>query len=65
MIHTTASTPQKKQNSTLVRPPMFSGFVWGLGAVVLTVTLQGLAERNDRYVFAAGFIVGPGSTRSA
>ena len=33
-------------------------FVWGLGAVVLTVTLQGLAERNDRYVFAAGFIVG-------
>ena len=33
-------------------------FVWGLGAVVLTVTLQGLAEKNDRYVFAAGFIIG-------
>ena len=33
-------------------------FVWGLGAVVLTVTLQGLAEKSDRYVFAAGFIVG-------
>ena len=33
-------------------------FVWGLGAVVLTVALQGLAEKNDRYVFAAGFIVG-------
>ncbi|MDE6590684.1 MAG: putative ABC transporter permease [Oscillospiraceae bacterium] len=33
-------------------------FVWGLGAVVLTVTLQRLAERNDRYVFAAGFVIG-------
>ncbi len=33
-------------------------FVWGLGAVVLTVTLQRLAEKNDRYVFAAGFLVG-------
>ena len=33
-------------------------FVWGLGAVVLTVALQGLAEKSDRYVFAAGFIVG-------
>ena len=33
-------------------------FVWGLGAVVLTVTLQGLGEKSDRYVFAAGFIVG-------
>jgi len=33
-------------------------FVWGLGAVVLTVTLQRLAEKNDRYVFAAGFVVG-------
>ena len=33
-------------------------FVWGLGAVVLTVTLQGLAEKNDRYVFAAGFVIG-------
>ncbi len=33
-------------------------FVWGLGAVVLTVALQGLAEKNDRYIFAAGFVVG-------
>ena len=33
-------------------------FVWGPGAVVLTVTLQGLAEKNDRYVFAAGFVIG-------
>ncbi len=33
-------------------------FVWGLGAVVLTVTLQGLGEKNDRYVFLGGFIVG-------
>ncbi len=33
-------------------------FVWGLGAVVLTVALQGLADKNDRYVFLAGFVVG-------
>lgn len=33
-------------------------FVWGLGAVVLTVALQGLADKNDRYVFTAGFVVG-------
>ena len=33
-------------------------FVWGLGAVVLTVALQGLAEKNDRHVFLAGFLVG-------
>lgn len=33
-------------------------FVWGLGAVVLTVSLQGLAEKNDRHVFAAGFVIG-------
>ena len=33
-------------------------FVWGLGAAVLTVTLQRLAEKNDRYVFAAGFFIG-------
>lgn len=33
-------------------------FVWGLGAVVLTVTLQGLAEKSDRYIFLAGFLVG-------
>ena len=33
-------------------------FVWGLGAVVLTVALQRLAEKNDRYVFAAGFVIG-------
>ena len=33
-------------------------FVWGLGAVVLTVTLQRLAEKNDRHVFLGGFIIG-------
>ena len=33
-------------------------FVWGLGAVVLTVTLRRLAEKNDRYVFFAGFFIG-------
>ena len=33
-------------------------FVWGLGAVVLTVTLQRLADKSDRYVFGAGFFIG-------
>lgn len=33
-------------------------FVWGFGAVLLTVTLQRLAEKQDRYVFFAGFFVG-------
>lgn len=32
--------------------------VWGLGAVILTITLQRLADRSDRYVFMAGFVVG-------
>lgn len=32
--------------------------VWGVGAVVLTVTLQRLAGKADRYVFLAGFVVG-------
>lgn len=33
-------------------------FVWGLGAVLLTVVLQRLAGKQDRYVFLAGFVVG-------
>lgn len=33
-------------------------FVWGLGAVVLTVTLRGLAEKSDRHVFLGGFVIG-------
>lgn len=33
-------------------------FVWGLGAVVLTVTLQQLAHRDSFFVFAAGFFIG-------
>lgn len=33
-------------------------FVWGFGAVVLTVTLQRLLGKPDRYVFLAGFVVG-------
>lgn len=32
--------------------------VWGFGAVVLTVVLQRLAEREDRYIFFAGFLIG-------
>lgn len=33
-------------------------FVWGLGAVVLTVVLRPLVQKNDRYVFLGGFVVG-------
>lgn len=33
-------------------------FVWGFGAVVLTVVLQKLVGKPDRYVFLAGFVVG-------
>lgn len=33
-------------------------FVWGLGAVLLTATLQPLAKKADRYVFLAGFFIG-------
>ena len=33
-------------------------FVWGIGAVVLTITLQPLAKKNDRWVFLGGFFVG-------
>lgn len=33
-------------------------FVWGFGAVVLTVVLQRFAGKADRWVFLAGFLVG-------
>lgn len=33
-------------------------FVWGFGAVVLTVTLNRLTGREDRYVFLAGMLIG-------
>lgn len=32
--------------------------VWGVGAVLLTVTLYRLAEKADRYVFLGGFFIG-------
>lgn len=32
--------------------------VWGLGAVVLTVVLQRLSDRPDRYIFLGGCILG-------
>lgn len=32
--------------------------VWGIGAVLLTVVLQKLAGKEDRYVFLAGCILG-------
>ena len=33
-------------------------FVWGIGAVVLTVSLRRLAQKSDRWVFVGGFIIG-------
>ena len=33
-------------------------FVWGFGAVLLTITLQKLAGKEDRHVFFAGFFIG-------
>lgn len=33
-------------------------FVWGFGAVVLTVTLQRVADKPDRRIFLAGFVIG-------
>ncbi len=33
-------------------------FVWGIGAVVLTVTLHQFEEKPDRYVFVGGFLIG-------
>ncbi len=33
-------------------------FVWGLGAVVLTLTLYPLRGKNDRYIFLGGFVIG-------
>ena len=33
-------------------------FVWGFGAVLLTIVLQRLAGKPDRQVFLAGFLVG-------
>ena len=33
-------------------------FVWGLGAVVLTITLQRIADKPDRRIFLAGFVIG-------
>ncbi len=32
--------------------------VWGFGAVILTVVLQPLAQKEDRKIFLAGFVVG-------
>ena len=33
-------------------------FVWGIGAVVLTVSLRRLAKKSDRWVFIGGFVIG-------
>lgn len=33
-------------------------FVWGIGAVVLTVALRQMTEKSDRYIFIGGFLIG-------
>lgn len=33
-------------------------FVWGLGGLLFTVSLQRLAAKSDRYVFLGGFVIG-------
>ncbi|MGX8699548.1 MAG: putative ABC transporter permease [bacterium] len=33
-------------------------FVWGIGGVVLTITLQPLSKKRDFVIFAAGFFIG-------
>lgn len=33
-------------------------FVWGIGATFLTVTLHKLADKEDRYAFLGGFVIG-------
>ena len=33
-------------------------FVWGIGAVLLTVVLRKVADKPDRVIFAAGFVIG-------
>lgn len=47
---------QWMNRSSVVYGPF--SFVWGLGAVVLTVSLQRLAQRDSFFVFAAGFFIG-------
>ena len=33
-------------------------FVWGIGAVVLTVALRQMMDKSDRYIFVGGFLIG-------
>ncbi len=33
-------------------------FVWGIGAVVLTVALRQMMDKSDRYIFVGGFVIG-------
>lgn len=42
--------------SSLIYGPF--SVVWGAGAVLLTVVLQKVAKKDDRYVFIAGFFLG-------
>ena len=42
--------------SSLLYQPL--SIVWGLGAVVLTLILHRLANREDRYIFLGGFFLG-------
>ena len=51
-----ATSGKLMSRSSLLYGPF--SVVWGLGGVLLTVILQGLAQKNDRYVFLGGFLIG-------
>ncbi len=42
--------------SSLIYGPF--SVVWGLGAIILTVVLQRLADKEDRYIFLSGCLLG-------
>ena len=56
MLYCRASGDIWMNRSSVLYGPF--SFVWGFGAVVLTVVLQRVAQKNDRWVFLAGFVVG-------
>lgn len=51
-----ATTGRLMSRSSLIYGPF--SVVWGFGAVLLTVVLQRLAGKEDRYVFLAGCLIG-------
>ncbi|MFV0529405.1 MAG: putative ABC transporter permease [Lachnospiraceae bacterium] len=50
------TTGQLMSRSSLLYGPF--SVVWGIGAVVLTITLHGLAKKRDLYIFVVGTLLG-------